>query len=359
MPIRVTTRPDAAGLWLIGTVRPAGTQAGVRVRRRAGSDHLATAKQEAVALEASILRDHHLGRRAAVHSFAAVALSYLEHAPRSDGTKALVRRLLLHFRETPIDRIDQAAVDKARKILLRPDASPGTVLRNLIAPLRAILTHGDRRGWGRCPQFDVPRQAKGRTRFLMPAEVMRLQAAAPPQLQPLITFLIGTGCRLGEALALQWDAVDLQGARVILYEGETKSGARRVVALPPAVGAALAALPHRVGAVFRRRRNKRLRGAMVPIGYRAGGGYGGQVKRAWASTVAAAGVEGATPHTLRHSWASWHYAVHQDLMLLKHEGGWSSVALVERYAHLMPAGQVDAIRAVWGLNDAVAAGWSA
>jgi hypothetical protein len=36
-----------------------------------------------------------------------------------------------------------------------------------------------------------------------------------------------------------------------------------------------------------------------------------------------------TPHDLRHTWASWHYALNRDLLALKIEGGWSSVALVE------------------------------
>jgi integrase len=55
-----------------------------------------------------------------------------------------------------------------------------------------------------------------------------------------------------------------------------------------------------------------------------------------------------TPHDLRHSWASWHYALHRDLLALKTEGGWSSVALVERYAHLLLAGHQEAIRQFLG-----------
>ena len=50
-----------------------------------------------------------------------------------------------------------------------------------------------------------------------------------------------------------------------------------------------------------------------------------------------------TPHDLRHTWASWHYAVYRDLLKLNVDGGWSSVLLVERYAHLLPAGQEAAI----------------
>jgi integrase len=72
---------------------------------------------------------------------------------------------------------------------------------------------------------------------------------------------------------------------------------------------------------------------------------GGQIKTAWHGALRRAGLDpDLTPHDLRHTWATWHYAVHRDLLLLKVEGGWSSVTLVERYAHLMPQGQDMAIR---------------
>jgi integrase len=40
-----------------------------------------------------------------------------------------------------------------------------------------------------------------------------------------------------------------------------------------------------------------------------------------------------TPHDLRHTWASWHYALHKDLIRLQQDGGWSTITLVTRYAH--------------------------
>jgi hypothetical protein len=51
------------------------------------------------------------------------------------------------------------------------------------------------------------------------------------------------------------------------------------------------------------------------------------------------------------TWASWHYAVNRDLLAVKIEGGWSSVASVERYAHPLPAGQEGAIRLFLGWHQ--------
>jgi integrase len=113
------------------------------------------------------------------------------------------------------------------------------------------------------------------------------------------------------------------------------------VILPSRVVVELANLPHRDGAVFRR-----------PDGQPYGDhdGYGGQIKTAWKGAIRRAGINAEfTPHTCRHTWASWHYALHRDLLRLKEEGGWSSVTLVERYAHLLPAGHEDAIRGLLGL----------
>jgi len=77
-------------------------------------------------------------------------------------------------------------------------------------------------------------------------------------------------------------------------------------------------------------------------------GQSGTRRRADRKSAVATFKPDHTPHVLRHSWASWHYALHKDSLLLARDGGWASTALVERYAHLMSAGQEEAIRRVWG-----------
>lgn len=41
-------------------------------------------------------------------------------------------------------------------------------------------------------------------------------------------------------------------------------------------------------------------------------------------------------HDLRHTWASWHVQSGTPLAVLKTLGGWSSMDMVMRYAHLAP-----------------------
>jgi integrase len=75
--------------------------------------------------------------------------------------------------------------------------------------------------------------------------------------------------------------------------------------------------------------------------------------KSWYGALRRAGLDPElTPHDLRHTSASWHYAFNRDLLALKQEGGWSSVALVERHAHLLPAGYDAAIRRFLGWHQA-------
>jgi integrase len=50
----------------------------------------------------------------------------------------------------------------------------------------------------------------------------------------------------------------------------------------------------------------------------------GEIKTAWRGARRRAKLAPElTPHDLRHTWASWHYALNRDLLLLKVEGAWS------------------------------------
>ena len=269
--------------------------------------------------------------------------------------QARIHRLLKAMGDIPLSDANQEKALELKRKLLRPDAAPGTYTRAIIMPMRAILNYVQKLGWCDVPHFVVPRENTGRTRFLFPDEVERLIAAAAPHLRPLPTFLVGTGARMTEAVCLDWRDVDLTGARTIFWADRTKSGKRRNAHRPRRVVVALANLPHREGPVFRWQ--TRLRKDGSPRHIRAYADrerrYGGQIKTGWAGAVARADLDlELIPHDLRHTWATWHYALHKDLIRLQQEGGWSTVTLVTRYAHLMPQGQEDATRRfLWHLAD--------
>lgn len=58
--------------------------------------------------------------------------------------------------------------------------------------------------------------------------------------------------------------------------------------------------------------------------------------RAWRQALEKAGIEDFRWHDLRHRWASWHIQNGTPLYVLKKLGGWKTLVMVERYAHLLP-----------------------
>lgn len=352
MPLKLSRR-HKQGAWQI-----TGTAAGRRIRQSAGTADKRLAEEIRAKLEAELFRGAVYGARAVI-TWAQACNSYCDVNPPSPHTSDYLRRLTLHFGpKLALKEIDQAAVDAACAALCQPDAAPATKLRNVITPLRAVLTHAARRDWCNPPMFETPKGAAGnkRTRWLTPDEYARLRDAASPHLRPLIVFLAGTGARLSEAITLEWRDVDLAHGRALLRD--TKNGRDRLCDLPPAAVAAMSTIAERDGIVFRKRDG----GAYPPNGQHSGG----QIGTVWATACRRAGFAGAwqagasgfrwwqpedvTPHVLRHTWASWHYAVHKDLLRLKQDGDWSSVALVERYAKLTPPGMAPAILAAWGMG---------
>lgn len=69
----------------------------------------------------------------------------------------------------------------------------------------------------------------------------------------------------------------------------------------------------------------------------------------WRAGLKRAGIENFRFHDLRHTWASWLIQSGVPLSVLQEMGGWESVDMVRRYAHLAPnhltehAKQIDTI----------------
>lgn len=325
------------------------------IRRTAISRTSALAREEAATLEARLLREQFHGRPEGRGDrlFAEIAAAYVRHEPREqyniDRIAAISRAL---GPSATAGEIDQERVDRlTSEIIVKAQPSPHTVRAFVITPLRAVLNYGHKRKWCDRPDFDLPKLRTKTPVIFLPREAQRMVEAAAPHLRPLLVFLFGTGARLGESLSLDWREVDLTGARAIFLAEKTKSRTRRIAALPPAVVAALAALPERDGPVFRwTDRTGRTHG------YAPRAGCGGQIKTAWNNALRRAELNpDLTPHCTRHSWASWHYAMHRDPYALRDEGGWQHAGMVERYAHLMPQAHQADIAIMWGVTAPAAA----
>jgi len=56
--------------------------------------------------------------------------------------------------------------------------------------------------------------------------------------------------------------------------------------------------------------------------------------KTWYKALGRAGIQDFCWHDLRHIWASWHMQAGTPLHVLQELGGWESVEMVRRYAHL-------------------------
>jgi len=67
----------------------------------------------------------------------------------------------------------------------------------------------------------------------------------------------------------------------------------------------------------------------------------------------AVGSEDFHWHDLRHTWASWHVQRGTPLLVLKELGGWETIEMVQKYAHLAPshiAAHANTVK-FWSISD--------
>ena len=353
--LKVVTRAGTPTLYVRGTVRGQG------VFESTGTSDGRLAEEYRAALEQRLYREAVHGpapAAAAVHTWPEAVVGYLETETRSANTKSFLKKLLVLWVNKPLPEVNQVAVDQACKAILRPDVAGATKLRQVVTPVRAVLKHAAARGMlPMMPTIATPKIDKSRrTAFLLPFQVVTLIRAASPLLRPMLAFAVATGARPSEYLDLEWSDVDLRGARARL---KLKGGGTRECDLPPVALAALKSIDHREGHVFLTAKGTRYRDT--------GRSSGGQFSVGWAGACQRAGLPGTlrtytradrkmgpsyerfapdyVPYVLRHSWASWHYCMHKNLVLLEQDGAWSSTDMLAVYVHLVPEVYADDIRA--------------
>ena len=187
------------------------------------------------------------------------------------------------------------------------------------------------------------KEPKGKTRFLSMEDETLLLAKLGPIHGPWARLAILTGLRQSEQFRLQWKDVDLE--RGLLTLPTTKAGGVQHVHLNEEAKAILRGLDswHRSKWVFPSEN------PATPLDAR------NFYNRVWGPAVIAVGIEWATWHDLRHTFASrLAMTGHNEgtiAALLRH----STTALVKRYAHLSPSHLKAAVEGVAGFGKAPAA----
>jgi len=60
--------------------------------------------------------------------------------------------------------------------------------------------------------------------------------------------------------------------------------------------------------------------------------------KAWTNALERAGIDNFRWHDLRHTFATWHRQAGTPTHELQRLGGWKTLSMVERYAHVAPEG---------------------
>jgi integrase len=176
--------------------------------------------------------------------------------------------------------------------------SAGTVRREL-GVLRAAINYAHRNGRiTRAVAVDLPERPEPKDRWFTRKEAAAvLRAARTPRARLYLPqfILIGlyTGRRKEAILSLRWPQVNLE-ARTINFDiaGRKRTNKKRgIIPIPPRL------LPHL----------QRLRKRGTDLGYvlHINGERIRDVKKGFASACGRAGIEGVSPHTLKHTAATW------------------------------------------------------
>lgn len=194
-----------------------------------------------------------------------------------------------------------------------------------IAVVSAVLNYAHEKNWvGAMPKIPHFKESKGRFLWITREQAQILLSELPPHLSDMAAFVLGTGLRRANVTGLEWIDVDLIRGVAWAWPDQTKQG--KPLGVP-------------------------LNAEMITLLGRRRGAQGGTEARwvftyegapifhtttaAWHKACARAGVQdGFTFHDLRHTWASWHVMGGTSLRDLMELGGWASLAMVQRYAHL-------------------------
>ncbi len=193
-----------------------------------------------------------------------------------------------------------------------------------LALIRAILRKAaDEWQWlDNVPKITLYREAKRRIRWLSHEEAQRLAAALPEYMSDMMVFSLATGLRQRNVLDLKWEQINLQRKTAWIHPEDAKAGRAIGVALnQTAVGVLEKQMGKHPSFVFT---------------YSNGHPVKSISSRIWKNALEKAGISDFRWHDLRHTWASWLVQAGVPLAALQEMGGWESISMVQRYAHLAP-----------------------
>ena len=205
-----------------------------------------------------------------------------------------------------------------------------------LAMIKAILRAAER-DWKwleKAPVIKIPAVRNKRVRWLEKEEAKRLIDECPEPLKSVVKFALATGLRKSNIINLEWQQIDMQRRVAWVNPEESKSNRAIGVALNDTACKVLRDQigKHHKWVFVHTKAAKRADGTSTPAVRK----MRIDSKTSWLSACRRAGIEDFRFHDLRHTWASWLIQSGVPLSVLQEMGGWESIEMVRRYAHLAP-----------------------
>jgi len=328
--LQVYKTKDSPYYQIKGTIKlPNGSK---RVRKTTGTSDRQEAENEALKIHKEVL-DKAYGRgHSPNYSFRDATTDYCNSKETIDmSEQGRIRFLDLHFGNTNIVDINNgmfvSLLDRTK-----PGIKPGYYNR-IKNQLQSIRKYGLQQiGNGETiafPKIFSRKVAKKKPVFLTFFEQEILINEFNPILRPLIIFLCYTGARIGEAVCLLWEDIDMDKRRIIFWK--TKNGDFRSIPMHERIYETLRGINReRKGPVF-------LSTTLKPFGYYFNRStkvldktHSQAVKRAFG------GKKRFTVHNWRSHWASTHALIGINDKKLMALGGWNDPRSVSAYVNLNP-----------------------
>jgi integrase len=234
---------------------------------------------------------------------------------------ARLRWLDTYLRGQPLDRITRDAIARIGDIKARE--SSGATANRTLALVRSILRKAALEWeWiDKAPKVRMFKERKRRVRWITRVEAERLLSFLPMHQADMARLALSTGLRQANVTGLEWSQIDMQ--RRVAWVHPDQAKARKAIAVP---------LNDEAVEVIRRQLGKH----HARVFTFKGKPVRAVNTKAWKRALRLAGIEDFRWHDLRHTWASWHVQAGTPIHELQELGGWESVEMVRRYAHLAP-----------------------
>lgn len=183
----------------------------------------------------------------------------------------------------------------------------------------------------RVPESELPK-------YLTVTEIRRVREAFNgTELQQIVNFYLWTGVRLQEALTLTWNDIDFKNRTITIKSINSKSKRNRFIGFNPdgELGKMLLSL--------RKRKDNRIFGPQSVNGIEKPQWKPDTVSRNISRVCTHIGLEWASCHTFRHTFASHLVMAGVPLYTVKELLGHSTIKTTEIYAHLAAQHKSDMI----------------